>query len=259
MAEQIDSLYWISGAPDSARDSEGNSPWLLKGADMTDSEYVMSFQDMGESEREKRREKRGHPEHAEFSEAKTFSPIDVGRFQAFRKNGQQVPLRTTPQILLHKQLTGNGKRVPPPKTLPSYTAHQHSPNTRPPKRNPHHTTSSILTTTFPPSRYRTLQTRLTALEAQRALQTQILAQRKHLQTLLAPFKDPQETVQPNLVTRDGELGEELDRMRLLIARVAGRVAELEPMVDDEDEEEVIVRMGDGTRGFEGKLERVMEL
>ena len=34
---------------------------------------------------------------------------------------------------------------------------------------------------------------------------------------------PQETVQPNLVTKDGQLGKELDRMRLLLARVSGRV------------------------------------
>ena len=32
-------------------------------------------------------------------------------------------------------------------------------------------------------------------------------------------------MQPNLVTREGELGAELDRMRILVATVAGRVAE----------------------------------
>jgi hypothetical protein len=34
---------------------------------------------------------------------------------------------------------------------------------------------------------------------------------------------PQDTVQPNLVTKDGQLGRELDRMRILIARVSGRL------------------------------------
>lgn len=62
--------------------------------------------------------------------------------------------------------------------------------------------------------------------------------------LLAPFESPDENgtqsndqtessqpgtrtpVQDNLVTRNGEIERELDRMRLLLARVAGRVAQL---------------------------------
>ncbi len=35
-------------------------------------------------------------------------------------------------------------------------------------------------------------------------------------------------VQPNLVTRNGELEKELERMRVLLVRVAGRVARLPP-------------------------------
>jgi hypothetical protein len=38
--------------------------------------------------------------------------------------------------------------------------------------------------------------------------------------------EPQTNVQPNLVTRDGELSQELDRMRVLMARVTGRVDEM---------------------------------
>jgi hypothetical protein len=47
-----------------------------------------------------------------------------------------------------------------------------------------------------------------------------------LQTLLEPFANAQENIQPNLVTRDGELGRELERMRILLARVTGRVEEM---------------------------------
>ena len=47
-----------------------------------------------------------------------------------------------------------------------------------------------------------------------------------MQALLEPFTNAQENVQPNLVTRDGELGKELERMRILLARVAGRVSEM---------------------------------
>ncbi|KAL2353565.1 kinetochore complex Fta4 of Sim4 subunit, or CENP-50-domain-containing protein [Cryomyces antarcticus] len=46
-----------------------------------------------------------------------------------------------------------------------------------------------------------------------------------LQQLLDPFRDPQKVVQPNLVTREGELADELARMRALSARVAGRICD----------------------------------
>jgi hypothetical protein len=46
-----------------------------------------------------------------------------------------------------------------------------------------------------------------------------------MQRLLGPFKDPQNDIQPNLVTRDGELVQELEKMRMLAARVGGRVSQ----------------------------------
>ena len=49
---------------------------------------------------------------------------------------------------------------------------------------------------------------------------------RHLQQLLHPFKSPQATVQPNLVTKDGELGRELDRMRILLAKTIGKIEAL---------------------------------
>ncbi|KAK6371336.1 hypothetical protein LTS17_009067 [Exophiala oligosperma] len=53
-----------------------------------------------------------------------------------------------------------------------------------------------------------------------------LAEYQTLQKLMAPLDDPQTNVQPNLVTRDGELSKELDRTRVLLARVAKRVADV---------------------------------
>jgi hypothetical protein len=48
---------------------------------------------------------------------------------------------------------------------------------------------------------------------------------QHLQRLIEPFEDPQKDVQPNLITKDGELVQELDKMRMLVARVGGRIAQ----------------------------------
>ncbi|KAI9836515.1 MAG: hypothetical protein M1838_005012 [Thelocarpon superellum] len=75
-------------------------------------------------------------------------------------------------------------------------------------------------------RYAELQIRLSELSAQRDATRRRLQQFKHLQHSLEPFTDPQKTVQPNLVTRDGELGMELDRTRILMARVAEKVERL---------------------------------
>jgi hypothetical protein len=75
-------------------------------------------------------------------------------------------------------------------------------------------------------RYRALYDRLTPLAEKRDQQQQRLARYKQLQTLLEPFTNAQENIQPNLVTRDGELGKELERMRILLARVTGRVKEM---------------------------------
>ena len=76
-------------------------------------------------------------------------------------------------------------------------------------------------------RYKQLQARLTKLNEQRQVQQKTLAQYKHLQSFLKPFKNPQENVQPNLVTKDGELNKELDRMMLLVARAGKKVIGLQ--------------------------------
>ncbi|KAL2364903.1 hypothetical protein RJZ56_002165 [Blastomyces dermatitidis] len=92
-------------------------------------------------------------------------------------------------------------------------------------------------------RYERLYQRLLELDNQRKKQQERLAQYKQLAELLEPFKDPQMNIQPNLVTRDSPLGQEIDRMRMLVAKVtsrvgrAGRNVELEgnsqPMDDPE--------------------------
>lgn len=68
-----------------------------------------------------------------------------------------------------------------------------------------------------------LYERLVALDNRRQEKQKQLAQYKQLEDLLEPFKNPQENIQPNLLTRDAELVRELDKMRMLVARVAGRV------------------------------------
>jgi hypothetical protein len=103
------------------------------------------------------------------------------------------------------------------------------------------------------TRYKGLYDRLTSLAEQRDQQQQRLERYKQLQTLLEPFTNAQENVQPNLVTRDGELGKELERMRILLARVTGRVSEMK--------DQGLVSHSDGTAAVsnEQKLAAVMDL
>jgi molybdopterin converting factor small subunit len=59
---------------------------------------------------------------------------------------------------------------------------------------------------------------------------------KALKDGLAPLQDAQQNVQQNLCTRDSEVEKELEKMRMLMARVRGRLSGLEerPANDDED-------------------------
>lgn len=74
-------------------------------------------------------------------------------------------------------------------------------------------------------RYKRLRERLTNLDNQRQQRQRRLDQLRLLQRLLEPFRQPQDNVQPNLVTRDGELVRELEKMRMLVARVSGRISQ----------------------------------
>ncbi|KAI1749531.1 kinetochore Sim4 complex subunit Fta4 [Xylaria castorea] len=94
-------------------------------------------------------------------------------------------------------------------------------------------------------RYAELSSTLTALLTKRQEARERVARLRRMAALLAPFEssssssppnaDPSSSssqtatsssVQENLITRNGEIERELERMRLLLARVAGRVAQL---------------------------------
>lgn len=74
--------------------------------------------------------------------------------------------------------------------------------------------------------YQDSRQRLVGLTQQRDELRQKLQQYRHMVAMLEPLDDPQTNIQPNLVTRDGQLSLELDRMRILLARVTSRVTEL---------------------------------
>lgn len=76
------------------------------------------------------------------------------------------------------------------------------------------------------NQYRELRERLETLTAERERQYMRLVQYRQFKTLLQPFENAQENIQPNLVTRDGDLAKELDRTRMLLARVTGRIVEM---------------------------------
>lgn len=86
-------------------------------------------------------------------------------------------------------------------------------------------------------RYKQLQTRLLTLSVQRQAQLQKAAQFKHFERLLEPFKNAQETIQPNLAAKDGELYKELERLKLLMARAGGSIAMLPRRVEEQQPEQ----------------------
>ena len=79
--------------------------------------------------------------------------------------------------------------------------------------------------------YADLAASLTALSTRRREVRERVERLRAMEALLAPFKaqeegdDKKSGVQQNLVTRNGELEKELERMRFLLVRVAGRVAQ----------------------------------
>lgn len=67
--------------------------------------------------------------------------------------------------------------------------------------------------------------RLQGLSARRLTLQQKLNTYRTLLSLLEPYRDPQENIQPNLVGRDAPLAPELAKTRTLAIRVAGRIGE----------------------------------
>jgi hypothetical protein len=65
------------------------------------------------------------------------------------------------------------------------------------------------------------------------------------------FKNPTETIQPNLCTKNGEIEQELEKMRMLLARVVGRIeglpAEEPGRGEDEEEEDMTGDVDDESR------------
>lgn len=77
-----------------------------------------------------------------------------------------------------------------------------------------------------------LQRRLVTLSQERSAQIERHAQYKLLHQLVAPFDNARENVQPNLATKDGELGKELDKMKVLIAMVREKLGGLQSTTGD---------------------------
>ncbi|KAL7267381.1 hypothetical protein RUND412_010036 [Rhizina undulata] len=102
-------------------------------------------------------------------------------------------------------------------------------------------------------KYQLLKARLTNQSLALKEQRQRHAYYAHLKQLLEPFVDPVNSVQPNLVTRDSPLDQELVRMRSLAARLAIQIARLPPPTEEK------ARMPEGTE-MEGSVEdRLMKI
>ncbi|RMZ77598.1 hypothetical protein DV737_g4284, partial [Chaetothyriales sp. CBS 132003] len=97
-------------------------------------------------------------------------------------------------------------------------------------------------------RYAQLRGRLGALAKKRGEALQRLQRYQRLQGLLRAYQEPKRRIQPNLVTAKGEMRRELERTRVLLARVDARAL---PVARD--------RHGGEARRFDQKLEQVMEL
>ncbi|KIW73637.1 hypothetical protein PV04_01736 [Phialophora macrospora] len=105
-------------------------------------------------------------------------------------------------------------------------------------------------------RYSQLREELVDLSRKRDALKRRLAQHQELRRLVEPLDEPQRNVQPNLVTRDGELSQELDRMRVLMARVTGRVSE---MGNSRGDMQVLQETETASLTDQQKLARVMGL
>ncbi|KAI5860851.1 kinetochore Sim4 complex subunit Fta4 [Durotheca rogersii] len=108
------------------------------------------------------------------------------------------------------------------------------------------------------ARFAELSASLTALAARRAAACDRLARLHRMRDLLAPFApaadaDAGGAVQPNLVTRDGDVERELERMRMLLVRVSARVAQL-----PEPEPGAEATVQDVEAAERGKVERLLD-
>jgi hypothetical protein len=81
----------------------------------------------------------------------------------------------------------------------------------------------------------------------------LLNTRRDTQRYLKDLSDPQNLIQPNLITKDGPLTEELSKTRALSVRVGGKVAGLKRTLSMDDIEESII-----VEDSSSKLRRVFE-
>jgi hypothetical protein len=89
--------------------------------------------------------------------------------------------------------------------------------------------------------------RLQELDERRQVLRRKLEQYRRLKEIIEPLQDPQQNVQPDLVTRDGPLAEELAKTKALGIRVAAGVARRNDRNEgsgaDEDDDVVMVDEG----------------
>ncbi|KAI1136250.1 kinetochore Sim4 complex subunit Fta4 [Hypoxylon sp. FL0543] len=118
-------------------------------------------------------------------------------------------------------------------------------------------------------RYADLAASLISLSARRREGRARLDRLRRMRTLLSPLTSGPHSqndeagrggsgidkVQPNLVARDGELEKELERMRVLLVRVAGRVAQL-PDPDPRAEQDAVVEDLEALE--RGKVDRLLD-
>jgi hypothetical protein len=86
--------------------------------------------------------------------------------------------------------------------------------------------SEVERSTSDAARYEELVSRLKGLGERRREVEGRLGRLKAMSELMEPFEGGTEGVQENLLTRGGEVERELERMRILLARVGGRVGHL---------------------------------
>jgi hypothetical protein len=81
---------------------------------------------------------------------------------------------------------------------------------------------------------------LQELQLRRAALQQKLESYRYLQNMMESFKDPQNSIQPNLATRDGPLADELAKSKALGIRVAGRLAGMEQPDGGGDDDDLMM-------------------
>lgn len=101
--------------------------------------------------------------------------------------------------------------------------------------------------------YSQLVARVQGVDERRRELREKVARYRMLRESLRPFEDARETVQENLCTKNGEVERELQRMRMLLARVAGRMSGLQSgedsggnddvdMIDEEEKIQMLLAM-----------------